>query len=81
MKKKLHSFIVLISLSINKSNQSVLLSLKVVVWREINGVSVMRFIGFTAYFTPRKWANCVKIGIQGRDLICLFWNLIIVDNM
>lgn len=41
MKKKLHSFIVLISLSINKSNQSVLLSLKVVVWREINGVSVM----------------------------------------
>lgn len=41
MKKKLHSFIVLISLSINKSNQGILLSLKVVVWGEINGVSVM----------------------------------------
>lgn len=41
MKKNLHSFIVLISLSINKSNQGVLLSLKVVVWGEINGVSGM----------------------------------------
>lgn len=41
MKKNLHSFIALISLSINKSNQGVLLSLKVVVWGEINGVSGM----------------------------------------
>lgn len=41
MKKNLHSFIALISLSINKSNQGVLLSLKVVVWGEMNGVSEM----------------------------------------